>query len=568
MSKHSGEKRGPMSVSWKAAALLVSAMALGLGSYLFLESQWFQSNVESETLRFLYLSWWMGGAFVLSAVLAWLYLERSIQPFPEKFTRARELPDRSEEFRRYALWLVQLRWLAALLSGVLSFLAAAVLGLLEETLLLPLGVLVVLLLSSNVAFLFASKRSANPYRIIVLQTVSDLLLLTLLLHFSGGIENPLYAIYVFHVVIAAMLLTGRGSYLITSIACVLLSFVAFVEYFEILPHYAVHLTPHEHGAHAEEAASVVHPAHDVAFVLGRLLPFLGILYCLTYLTRIVVSHLHRREGQLLLSLKEREVVEAQLVQAGKMAAVGELAGNFAHEVNNPVAVISGKAKLLLDKYRDTKLPPDVTEDMRKIDLHASRIGRITSGLLAFSRPSLGKKESLDLNEVINSTLELVDSPLRAAGIRLVCHLGDALPRVLGNQNELQQVFFNIFANAIDVMPDGGVLDVTTRRGASEGTTGKKVPIVEVAVTDTGPGMDDTVRDRIFEPFFTTKKKGRGTGLGLSISLGLIRSHDGRIDVRTSPAKGTTVVVALPAREEILQPLERQSHGGVQGADPR
>ncbi len=147
-------------------------------------------------------------------------------------------------------------------------------------------------------------------------------------------------------------------------------------------------------------------------------------------------------------------MEAQLVQAGKMAAIGELAGNFAHEVNNPVAIISGKAKLLLEEYRD--------DDLRKIDLHAERISKITKGLLAFSRPSLGKKERLDLNELVQSTLQFVDDAVRAAKIRLVRQFDPALPRVLGNGSELQQVFLNILTNAIDAMCQGGVLEVDTR----------------------------------------------------------------------------------------------------------
>ena len=110
--------------------------------------------------------------------------------------------------------------------------------------------------------------------------------------------------------------------------------------------------------------SVVHPAHNLTFVLGRLLPFLGILYCVTYLTQIVVIHLHRRERQLLREMKERELMEAQLVQAGKLAAIGELAGNLAHEVNNPVAVISGSVVSPGERvkgYRVARITQDTVE---------------------------------------------------------------------------------------------------------------------------------------------------------------------------------------------------------------
>ena len=261
------------------------------------------------------------------------------------------------------------------------------------------------------------------------------------------------------------------------------------------------------------------------------------------------ASLHRREQLLQRVLKEREVMEAQLVQAGKMAAIGELAGNFAHEVNNPVAIISGKAKLLLEEYSDDDLPQDVIEDLRKIDLHAERISKITNGLLAFSRPSLGKKERLDLNELVQSTLQFVDDAVRAARIRLVRQFDPALPRVLGNGNELQQVFLNILTNAIDAMCQGGVLEVDTRARVAQTSTEKRRLVVEVSISDSGPGMRDDIIERIFEPFFTTKGEEKGTGLGLSISQGLIHSHRGRIDVHSAPGKGTTFVVVLPALEE-------------------
>jgi len=139
--------------------------------------------------------------------------------------------------------------------------------------------------------------------------------------------------------------------------------------------------------------------------------------------------------------------------------------------------------------------------------------------------------------VVEETLSLVAHPLKTARIQVVREFGDGLPAVRGSANKLQQVFLNLFLNARDAMPSGGMLEVRTT--AHNGS-------VEVEIVDTGAGIPRELIHRIFDPFFTTKASGRGTGLGLSVTYGIIKEHAGKIDVRSTPGKGTSFHVEFPA----------------------
>ena len=158
-------------------------------------------------------------------------------------------------------------------------------------------------------------------------------------------------------------------------------------------------------------------------------------------------------------------------------------------------------------------------------------------MLNFSRTSATEVVDIDVNRVVEETLSLVAHPLKTSQIQVVRQLGETLPAVRGSANKLQQVFLNLFLNARDAMPGGGMLEVRTT--AHNGS-------VEVEIVDTGAGIAREHIHRIFDPFFTTKASGRGTGLGLSVSYGIIKEHSGKIDVRSTVGKGTSFHVELPA----------------------
>ena len=243
-----------------------------------------------------------------------------------------------------------------------------------------------------------------------------------------------------------------------------------------------------------------------------------------------------RIGRLLLfdDVTQRERMEEQMSQTEKLTSLGLLAAGVAHEVNTPLAVISNYIQMLAKQMPEGDPRHSIIEKIVKQTFRASEI---VNNLLNFSRTGAGELADVDLNRVVEETLSLVAHPLKTSQIRVVKQLTDGLPPVRGSANKLQQVFLNLFLNARDAMPTGGMLEVRT--AAHNGS-------VEIEVVDTGNGIPREHIHKIFDPFFTTKATGRGTGLGLSVTYGIIKEHAGRIDVRSTPGRGTSFHVEFPA----------------------
>jgi PAS domain S-box-containing protein len=248
-----------------------------------------------------------------------------------------------------------------------------------------------------------------------------------------------------------------------------------------------------------------------------------------------------RLGRLILvdDITQRMRLEEQIVQTEKLTSLGLLAAGVAHEVNTPLAVISNYIQMLAKQ-----LPADDPRHnlIEKIIKQTFRASEIVNNLLNFSRTGAAEIREVNLNEVIEETLTLVSHPFRNAHVQVIQTLMGDLPPVLGSGNRLQQVFLNLFMNAKDAMPAGGMLEVRT--GATNG-------YVEVEVTDTGLGIPRENLHRVFDPFFTTKATGRGTGLGLSVSYGIIKEHAGKIEVRSTPGKGTSFRLEFPTARKAV-----------------
>jgi signal transduction histidine kinase len=236
---------------------------------------------------------------------------------------------------------------------------------------------------------------------------------------------------------------------------------------------------------------------------------------------------------------EIEVISRQLLQAAKLASIGELAGGVAHEINNPVTGILSTSTHLIDKHRDTALTSRDKRELRLIAEQAERISDIVTKLLTFSRQSRMELTLCDINTVIESAISLIEFRLKGSEVILRREFGTALPPVLCDVNRLTEVCVNLMNNAIDAMQTVGTLTV----GTGQVSNGR----VRIAVSDTGSGIDPVLMERIFDPFFTTKAPGKGTGLGLSISHGIVRGHQGEIHVQSTPGRGSTFTVVLPAK---------------------
>ncbi len=248
-----------------------------------------------------------------------------------------------------------------------------------------------------------------------------------------------------------------------------------------------------------------------------------------------------RLGRLVLldDITQRVRLEDQMVQTEKLTSLGLLAAGVAHEVNTPLAVISNYIQMLAKQ-----IPADDPRQktIERIVKQTFRASEIVNNLLNFSRTGGAEPVDVDLNAVLEETLTLVQHPFKTASISVVRNYAERLPVVLGSTTRLQQVFLNLFMNARDAMPGGGMLEVRT--GAHNGS-------VEVEVVDTGAGIPAEHLHRIFDPFFTTKATGRGTGLGLSVSYGIIKEHAGKVDVRSTPGKGTSFRLEFPVARKAV-----------------
>jgi PAS domain S-box-containing protein len=238
-------------------------------------------------------------------------------------------------------------------------------------------------------------------------------------------------------------------------------------------------------------------------------------------------------------ITEVKRLEEQLIQAEKLAAMGQMLAGVAHELNNPLTAILGASELVRDR---AGLDDNTRRQLEMTHRQARRAARIVQNLLEFSRPAAPQKKALDLNAVVDRTLQLHEHSLKRNSIEVDFHPSTGLPPTIGDANQLIQVFLNLVANAEhairEVRPSGRILI----------RLGKIGPRIFASVQDDGPGIKPEVLPKIFDPFFTTKRPGGGTGLGLSICMSIVREHGGDIEVESLPAGGAAFTVFLPVAE--------------------
>lgn len=242
-------------------------------------------------------------------------------------------------------------------------------------------------------------------------------------------------------------------------------------------------------------------------------------------------------------LSEKKQLEDGLIRSGKLAALGELSAGLAHEINNPLAIISGYAQMLQAEplMEEARKQRYLKEIVRQTD----RAARIMRKVRDFARPGETKMESVDMNETLIRTLSLLKDRIHLKNIRINEDLDLSLPRIKADKDQLEQVFINIILNAVQAMPNGGELTLRTKlrpQGAKGSAKG-----VELTIIDTGCGVPQENLGKIFDPFFTTKHD--STGLGLSITHSLLSRHHGTIAVESEVGKGTTFVLTFPLSSE-------------------
>ena len=241
-------------------------------------------------------------------------------------------------------------------------------------------------------------------------------------------------------------------------------------------------------------------------------------------------------------------LEQRLGQTEKLATIGQLAAEIAHEVGTPLNVIAGRARSIQKKAKD---PDAVEKNASIVAEQTARITRIIQRLLDFTRRKVGTPEqaAVNLNELVLTTMELLAGQFSNAKVKTRLERAEGLPKIAGDKDRLQQVLINLLLNAVQAMPDGGKLRVetgTTKRTRPGLESSPEQEFVQLAVTDNGVGIPADIKDRIFDPFYTTKEGQGGTGLGLAVVSGIVKEHDGWIDVEDAPGGGTAFRVYLPA----------------------
>ena len=250
------------------------------------------------------------------------------------------------------------------------------------------------------------------------------------------------------------------------------------------------------------------------------------------------------------SLEEsnRQLKKAQdeVLRSEKLVSVGKLAAGVAHEIGNPIGIILGYIELLRHDMNQQK---ENLDTLKRIESEIMRIDKIIRELLCFSHPRKVSLHPIQVNPLIKETASLISHQKTFRSIELELKLQEKLPLILADEQQFQQVMINLFINAMDAMPNGGKLTITSAQQSdvtNKSHTPPNLSGVKITVRDTGRGITKEHLNRIFDPFYTTKDPGKGTGLGLSVCLRIIESFGGTLSVASSPDKGTTFTTTLPA----------------------
>lgn len=287
---------------------------------------------------------------------------------------------------------------------------------------------------------------------------------------------------------------------------------------------------------SRDAFHALYAARVIAILIFALSAIAIVLVALT-LSKRVVRRIFRAD-------KEKEMLNERVIEAGKLASLGELAAGIAHEINNPVAVMveeAGWIQDLLDEedLRQSHNLDEFKQSLRQIRVQGVRCKEITHKLLSFARKTDPRPTDVQINDLIEEVVDLCQQRARYATVKIVTNLRADLPLVHASSTEMQQVLINLINNSLDaISSSGGTVQVNTLERDNQ---------VVIEVTDDGPGIPEIYLSRIFDPFFTTKPVGKGTGLGLSICYGIISKMDGKISVNSAVGIGTTFRIQLPVR---------------------
>ncbi len=285
----------------------------------------------------------------------------------------------------------------------------------------------------------------------------------------------------------------------------------------------------------QDLDTVLEPVHRAIVNIAQVVALAVILLVVT--TIFATRHLSHQIDK---ANAEREEISRAFVRSAKLASVGELATGLAHEINNPLAIISAEqtniSDIISEIETDSKIRDQITDSVKRCKVQIQRCASITRKMLQFGRKQEARLEPTDIAPRTQEIINLLDRHAKVRNIQIVSEIEDNLPQVIVDPIELEQLLVNLINNAIDAMPNGGRIVIKIYREDKQ---------VHFEVKDNGNGIPSDIIDRIFEPFFTTKPVGKGTGLGLSVCYGIVNSWGGKIHAESTQGKGTNMHILMP-----------------------
>lgn len=447
------------------------------------------------------------------------------------------------ELSRRIKWLVQLRWLASSAVVCATFVASGLLGLPMDP--LPLYLIGAAIAAYNALFLVGLrwtesaldvKRVRHARLMANLQIVTDLVFLTLLVHFSGGVENSFAFYFIFHVIIAGILLSRRETFIQATVANVLFGGLVLGEFMGVIPH--VHVF----------GSAQLDLSRNWLFVGSTLLVFSSTIYLAAYMATSIVGRLRRRDREILgltceLERKAQELEEAynRLTELERIKS--EYLRKVSHEIREPLVSVHGSLWGLLEGITG-EIPPRQRQMVSRAERRIRDLLLLVSDLLILSRAREAKlfteRKLVSLGEIAERVLAAQTGRAEQKSITLSAQANHQTPPVFADPEALEQLVGNLVSNAITYTPGGGRVEVTVDPLGSG---------VRLQVMDTGIGIPAADLPRIFNEFYRAENARRyneeGTGLGLSIVRSIVETHGGEIDVDSQVGKGTGITILLP-----------------------
>ena len=428
-----------------------------------------------------------------------------------------------------ALWLAKLRWAAIGLLVIATFVAKGILGIpvVHPALYCISAVLVVynLVLHITINKLCKNEEYLSRqffYKIIIFQMSIDIVILTVILHFSGGIENPFLFFFVIHMIVASILLSAKWSYLQATLVILLFGFTAFLEYIELIPHYSL-----------EGFVSSDGLDHNEVYIVGVFIVLSAILYVVVYITNSITAQLRRQQQ------KRRD---ANLLLEQKDRIKNEYVLRVTHDIKGHLAAIKSCLDIVSDGMIG-KLNEKQSDLVERADHRAEKCMAFISTLLRSTKMKLdGKIEmsEFSLKNTIFNAFTVAQNKAANKNIRLEYYITSKLDEIYGNGPLIEETLTNLLFNAVKYTPDGGQVILSAKDNNGQ---------VLIEVTDTGIGMSQDETKKVFDEFYRTGKAKNierdGTGLGLSIAKQVIEQHGGEIWVKSEPGRGSTFSFTIP-----------------------